>query len=380
MSDRLQSLRERLDLVDRRVVEALAERQRLVEEVATLKADPQLLLRDAARERELLTKISSLAEAEGVDGYFVESLYRSILEHSVRFQAASQRLLRVAYQGVEASYSHAAGRKHFAASPQEVQFVGRKSFAAALDALAGHETERAFLPIENSVAGSITETYDLLQRTDLHIVGEELYRVEHCLLALDAVPLERIRRIGSHPQALAQCGNFLQSLGHCRIEVEADTASAAMLVAEAGDLSRAAIASEEAATHYGLHVVRRDIANEKENFTRFIAVAREPQPADPRLPHKTSLLLTIAHHEGALTRGLETLTRHGVNLTKLESRPLPGRPWQYLFYLDHEGGLHEEHVVRAHAELATHAEALRVLGSYPQNLPGAKTVSPAAIS
>ncbi len=189
MSDSLQPLRTQLDEVDRRLVEALAERQRLVTEVAALKADPHLPLRDSARERELLEKVSAFAKKEGVDGYFVESLYRRILEHSVRFQAARQGeadsgTLRVAYQGVEASYSHAAGRKHFAAANREVQYLGYKSFASALDALAGGEADLAFLPIENSVAGSITDVYDLLRRADLHLVGEEVYRVEHCLLAI----------------------------------------------------------------------------------------------------------------------------------------------------------------------------------------------------
>lgn len=380
MSDSLQSLRERLDDVDRRIVGTLAERQRLVCNVAALKADPTLPLRDAVRERELLANISTLAKAEGVDGYFAESLYRRILEHSVRFQAARQSepgagLLTVAYQGIEASYSHAAARSHFAAAAQEIQYQGYQSFAAALDAVGQGDASCAFLPIENSVVGSITDTYDLLRRADLHLVGEEVYRVEHCLLALEPVPLGLIRRIGSHPQALAQCSTFLESLPDCRVEIEADTASAAMLVAEAGDLSRGAIASDEAATHYGLHVVKRNVANQKENYTRFVVVARQPQRADPRLPHKTSLLLTIAHQQGALTRGLEALARHGVNLTKLESRPIAERPWQYLFFLDHEGGVHEEHVSKALAELATHAEAVRVLGSYPLSLPGSPTAS-----
>lgn len=361
--------------MDRRIVATLAERQRLVADVAALKADPALPLRDSARERELLGRVSTLAKAEGVDGYFVESIYRRILEHSVRFQAARQvepgaGLLTIAYQGIEASYSHAAARSHFAAAAQEIQYQGYPSFAAALDAVGSGEASLAFLPIENSVVGSITDTYDLLRRGDLHLIGEEMYRVEHCLLALEPVPLGLIRRIGSHPQALAQCSTFLESLPDCRVEMEADTASAAMLIAEAGDLSRGAIASEEAATRYGLHVVKRSVANQKENYTRFVVVARQPQRADPRLPHKTSLLVTIAHQQGALTRGLDALARHGVNLTKLESRPVPERPWQYLFFLDHEGGVHEEHVAKALAELATHAEAVRILGSYPLSLPG----------
>jgi chorismate mutase / prephenate dehydratase len=373
MSDSLEFLRNRLNDIDRRLIEALAERQRLVADVAALKADPALPLQDVERERDLLARVSGLASAEGLDSYFVESLYRRILEHSVRFQAARQPglgtdvSLIVAYQGVEASYSHAAARSHFAGSSSAVQYHGYPSFAAALDAVTRREADVAFLPIENSLTGSITETYDLLSRADLHLTGEEVYRVEHCLLALKPVPLGLIRRIGSHPQALAQCSTFLAGLEDCRIEMEADTASAAMLVAESGDLSRGAIASKEAAARYGLEVIKQNVANQKENYTRFVAIAREEHPADSRLPHKTSLLLTTAHQQGALARCLDALAQHGVNLTKLESRPSNERPWQYLFYLDHEGGLHEEPVARALQELRKHAEAVRVLGSYPRS-------------
>jgi chorismate mutase / prephenate dehydratase len=374
MSDPLQSLRSRLDDVDGHLIETLAERQRLVAEMAALKTNPGLPLKDADRERDLLARISSLAEAKGIDSYFVESLYRRILDHSVRFQAARQGEfgtsvpLTVAYQGVEASYSYAAARRHFGGSAREVQYHGYPSFAAVLDAVVRREAEVAFLPIENSLTGSITETYDLISRADLYLIGEEVHRVEHCLLALKSVPLGLIRRIGSHPQALLQCSTFLNALQDCRVEMEADTASAAMLVAESGDLSRGAIASEEAATRYGLQVLKRNVANQKENYTRFVVVAREAKPSDQRLPHKTSLLLTTRHEQGALARCLDALAQHSVNLTKLESRPSAERPWQYLFYLDHEGGLHEEHVVQAHAELANYAEAVRVLGTYPQSV------------
>src|SRR5438874_6716226 len=373
MSDPLESLRSRIDELDHRLIEALAERQHIVAKIAGLKADPALPLQDAERERDLLSRVSALASAQGLDSYFVESLYRRILEHSVRFQAARQDNkgrgagLVVTYQGIEGSYSHTAARSHFAATQSEVQYHGYRSFAAALEALIRGEAEVAFLPIENSLTGSITETYDLLSQTNLHLIGEEVHRVEHCLVALKPVPLGLIRRIGSHPQALAQCSNFLTTLQDCRVEIESDTASAAMLVAESGDLSRAAIASEEAATRYGLQVIKRNIANQKENYTRFVAVAREAKLADCRLPHKTSLLLTTAHEKGALARCLAALAQHGVNLTKLESRPSLERPWQYLFYLDHEGGLHEQHVDLALRELAKHAEAVRVLGTYPRS-------------
>ncbi len=373
MSDPLASLRTRLDDLDRRLIDALAERQRVVTEVAALKADPALPLRDVERERELLARVSALAGEQGLDSYFVESIYRGILEHSVRFQAARQSNdaggagLVVAYQGVEGSYSHTAARSHFAAAQGAVQYHGYRSFTAALEAVTRGDAEVAFLPIENSLTGSITETYDLLSQANLHLVGEEVHRVQHCLLALKPVPLGLIRRIGSHPQALAQCRTFLEALQDCRVEIEDDTASAAMLVAESGDLSRGAIASEEAAARYGLQVIKRNVANQKENYTRFVAVAREAQSADHRLPHKTSLLLTTAHEQGALARCLDALAQHGVNLTKLESRPSSERPWQYLFYLDHEGGLHEPQVDLALRELTKHAQAVRILGSYPRS-------------
>jgi len=371
MSNSLQSLRKQLDDVDQRLIKSLAERQRVVTEIAGLKANPELPLKDGAREREVLARVSRLASARGLDNYFVESLYRRILEHSVRCQAARQtdsnRELVVAYQGVEASYSHTAARSHFSPLPREVHFHGYRSFAAAIDAVIVSEADVAFLPIENSLTGSITETYDLLSRGNLHLIGEEVHRVEHCLLALTPVPLGLIRRIGSHSQALAQCSSFLESLPDCHIEIEEDTASAARLVVESGDLSRGAIASEEAAARYGLHVLKRNVANQKANYTRFVAIAREPKQADPRLPHKTSLLLTTAHEKGALARCLDALAEHGVNLTKLESRPSAQRPWQYLFYLDHEGGLHEKHVELALAELRKHAEAVRILGTYPRS-------------
>ncbi len=154
------------------------------------------------------------------------------------------------------------------------------------------------------------------------------------------------------------------------MEFEEDTASAAMLVAESGDLSRGAIASEEAATRYGLQVLKRSVANQKEVYTRFVVIARQPRTADARLPHKTSLLATIKHSEGSLAKALDVLAQHKVNLTKLESRPSPERPWQYLFYMDFEGGVHKPQVAEAMKELAQHAEAVRVLGSYPRSVVG----------
>ena len=367
MSD-LSSLRDDLDAVDRRLVAALAERQRLVSDVAAVKAaDDALPIHDADREQSLLSRVHALAEDAGVDGYFASQLYRQILRHSVRFQAVRQHAgtdgVTVAYQGVEGCYSHSAARHHFAAVA-DVETLGTTTFGGAIGALKSGKAQRALLPVENTTAGPISGVYDLLVEPGLHIVGEEVLKVEHCLLGLPGATVEGLTRIGTHPQAIRQCSLFLDELG-VEVSAEVDTAGAARDVAQAGDPTRAAIAGEDAAELYGLAILKRHVANRKDNFTRFLVVATEPLEHDQRLPHKTSLVLSTAHETGALASLLQTFATAGVNLTKLESRPSPTTPFESLFYLDLEGGLHEPPVSDAVEAARAHTRSLRVLGSYP---------------
>ena len=163
--------------------------------------------------------------------------------------------------------------------------------------------------------------------------------MEHCLLALEDVPIANIRRIYSHPQALAQCMKFLSTLHNCQREYFTDTAMAVKKVKEDQDLSQAAIASEEAGRRYGLKVLKRDLADQRDNSTRFVVVGKKPIHIDVRIPAKTSLVLGVPDEEGALLRALTVFDRHKINLKKLESRPRPGSPFQYLFYLDFEGNI-----------------------------------------
>lgn len=368
-SSLLSDLRDRLDSADRALIDLLAKRERLVNDMASLKAEtPDLPLHDPGRETSLLRRVRALAGEVGIDGYFAETLFRRILDHSVRVQAAQQtgpKRLRVAYQGEDGCYSHGAAQRHLTGR-KAVGFVGCTTFRDTVEMLRRGEVDLAVLPIENTVAGPIDDTYDLIAERGLKLVGEEVIPVEHCLLAPEPVALGRIRRVSSHPKALAQCSQFLASLTDCRVAAEHDTAGAARMVVESGDLSRAAIAGEDAAVRYGLHVIQRNIANRKDNFTRFVVVAREAQAHDTRLPHKTSLLLTTNHRQGALAEVLQVLARHGLNLTKLESRPSAEGPWRYRFYLDVEGGAHEPDVQAALDEVTHHATSVRVLGSYPQ--------------
>lgn len=379
----LAALRASLDEADRRLLDALAERQRLVDEASAVKAAGADFVRDPEREASMLRDLREAARQRGLDSFFVGRLFRQILDHSVRFQ--TDRLvghhdpdravhpLTVAYQGTEGAYSHIAAQHHFEGrrlGPDRPapRYVGFATFRETVEVVESGEADTALLPIENTTAGSINEVYDLLSEKKLWLVGEEVLKVEHCLVALQEVALTHVRRIASHPQAIAQCSAFLARLPHCRVESYADTAMAARRLLEERDLSSAAIASEEAARLYGLVVLARDIANQEGNYTRFVAVARDPVRVDLRVPCKTSLAFVTLHEQGALARCLDVLADHGLNLTKLESRPLYGSPWKYLFYADLEGNAAAPEVDRALAALEPLTRQLRVLGSYPASV------------
>jgi chorismate mutase/prephenate dehydratase len=333
-------------------------------------------VRDPAPEEALLTRLSAQGQAAGLDGFYVTRVFREMLDHSVRLQqeflARQQNPTRtdkdelvVAYQGADGAYSHLAAMRHFGPRGGSVAFRGYTTFRGMMEAVRDGHAAYGIQPIENTTAGSINDAYDLLAQMDLSIVGEEVQKVDHCLVALENIPVSRVRRVFSHPQALAQCSNFLSSLTECHVESFYDTAMAVQRVGEEQDLSQAAIASEEAARRYGLVVIRRDIANQKENYTRMVVVAARPEKVDARVAAKTSLILATKHEQGALLGCLNALATRQLNLTKLESRPRPHTPWEYLFYVDFEGNIEDPAVVDALEELRTKTSFLRVLGCYP---------------
>ncbi len=372
--DTLDDLRRRIDETDRQLLETLALRLKFVAEVGRLKSKGVPFLRDHARESELLGKIEAQAREMGLDPFRATEIFREVIAMSVKAQEealldrkAAERSLgnahRVAFQGAEGAYSHIAARKYFGASA--TTFAGFPTFKAALAEAERGDAGYAFLPIENTTAGSINETYDLLRHTDLKIVGEEILEVRHCLLALPGATLAGVRRVVSHPQALAQCTRFLAELPGVTAAPFVDTAEAARHVKETGDPSLAAIASEEAGGLHGLSVLARDIADQEENWTRFVVVSALTLTPDPRIPTKTSLVFSAPHRHGALAHCLNSLDAHGLNLTKLESRPVPRHPWEYLFYVDFEGADTEDAAARAIASLTAECPYLKVLGSYP---------------
>ena len=224
----------------------------------------------------------------------------------------------------------------------------------------------AFLPIENTTAGGVHDTSDLLAEGGITITAEVVSHIEHCLLALPGATLESLRAVLSHPQALAQCRTFLASKPWLTPRAEYDTAGSARKVRESNDPTLAAIASESAARAYGLDVLARGIQSQPGNFTRFVEVAREAAPCPADVPCKTSLLLVLADRPGALGEVLARFAAHGVNLTRIESRPLPGTPWQYRFFVDVEGHAASAAVTAAIEHVRPLTTELRILGTYPR--------------
>jgi chorismate mutase/prephenate dehydratase len=365
-------LRRLVDDIDKVILNALGERARLSKEIVAAKVEHTGPIRDEEREAALLSHRTSFGEQLGLDPTFVRRLYREILDDSVRRQqewlqtpAPDARSLIVGYQGTEGAYGHQAARQHFGVSRRPVTFKAYRSFRETLEAVQNGSVERAVLPIENSTAGSVHEVYDLLFRLNLWICGEEVVVVDHCLLGVPGATVDGIRHVHSHPQALAQCSEYLAELPQVESEVAANTALAAGRVAEQADPSQAAIASEDAGARFGLVVLRRNIANQALNLTRFVVVSATPVDCDPLVQSKVSLVFGTTHERGALVRCLNVLAEEGIILSKLESRPRPGVAWEYHFYVDVEAHVAEPRMQSALAGLAVATQFVRVLGCYP---------------
>lgn len=278
--------------------------------------------------------------------------------------------IEVAFQGERGAFGDEAARLFF--GQREAQGAGRqvnsvpcKSFADVFRTVASGEVDYGLVPVENSQAGSINDTYDLLRQHDLFVVGEFSHLVNQCLLCLKGQKLEEIKRVISHPQALAQSDVFLRGLG---VEVVAtyDTAGSAKMLRDEQLMGVAAIAPAGAAEIYDLEILERDVQTIKGNYTRFIALGREPAPRTEGAA-KTMLVMGTAHQPGSLYKCLGFLAANNINLLKLESRPSRQRVWEYVFYLDLEGHRDDPPVRKALAELAEHTAFCKVLGSFSRN-------------
>jgi prephenate dehydratase len=271
--------------------------------------------------------------------------------------------MRIAYQGEPGAFSEAAALQLRA----DALLVPCRSFEDVFESVKGGATGYGVLPIENSIGGSIHRNFDLLLEHEVPIVGEVELPVVHHLLAFADTTLERVRRIYSHPQALAQCDRFLRTLGGVEIIATYDTAGSAKLIADQKMKDAAAIASARAAEVFGLVPLRSSIQDHEHNVTRFIVIG--PRPLSSETPDKTTIVFTLPLGPGTLFKALSVFALRGIDLTKLESRPIPNRKWEYLFYVDLAAARDELSCGRALAHLAEFAPMLRILGSYPSYKP-----------
>ncbi len=274
--------------------------------------------------------------------------------------------IRAGFQGERGAFSEEAARNFCGDAVVAVPF---QRFEEVFQALTAKKIDRAVIPIENTLHGSVHENYDHLLRFDLPIIAETSVRIVHNLIACPGVPMRKVRRVYSHPVALAQCLDFFTANPAIERVPFYDTAGSVKMITEQKLTDAAAIASSVAATNYGAKILKKSIEDDRRNFTRFFLLCRREDDKEmpPEGVAKTSIVFATRNSPGALFRGLSAFALRDLNLTKIESRPLRGKPWEYLFYLDLIGHEHDENVQRALGHLDETADLLRVLGSYPKN-------------
>src|SRR3954467_10129821 len=266
--------------------------------------------------------------------------------------------MKIAYQGEPGAFSEAAARR----IDPEALLMPCRTFDEVFESVDRGPAGHGIVPIENSIGGSIHRNYDLLLSHELSIVGEVELPVVHHLLALPGATLDGLKRVYSHPQGLAQCERFLRTLTNVEIVATYDTAGSAKMVADAGLKDAGAIASARAGEVFGLVSLAASVQDFDDNITRFLVVGAAPLPN--RVADKTSIVFTLPNEPGSLFKALSVFALRGISLTKLESRPIQGRPWEYLFYVDLAAARDEVHCTRALAHLGEFAPMLRTLGTY----------------
>lgn len=373
----LLELRGQLDQIDEQIVRLYEERMDICSQVADYKIETGKKVLDKSREEEKLRKVRALAHndfnAHGVQELFeqIMSMSRKLQYNKLSEKGASGKLpfiavdridaeeARVVFQGAEGAYSQMAMMRYFG---DDVNCFHVDTFRDAMCAIEEGSADYAVLPIENSTAGIVNEIYDMLAEFENYIVGEQIIKIEHCLLGLPGTELEKIRTVYSHPQSLMQSARYLNTHADWRQISMQNNAFAARKVSEDRDLSQAAIASEQAAKIYGLDILERGVNQSETNSTRFIVVTN--QKIFLKDAGKVSICLEVSHESGSLYHILSHFIYNNLNMTKIESRPIEGRNWEYRFFIDFEGNLTDGAVKNALRGLREEARNMRVLGNY----------------
>lgn len=373
----LLDLRGKLDGIDEQIVQLYEERMEICSQVADYKIETGKKVLDKAREEEKLRKVCALTHNE-FNAHGVQELFEQIMSASRKLQynklaerGASGKLpfigmdrldtenARVVFQGAEGAYSQMAMLKYFGG---DINSFHVDTFRDAMGAIEEGSADYAVLPIENSTAGIVNEIYDLLVEYENYIVGEQIIKIEHCLMGLPGTDMTQIKKVYSHPQSLMQSARYLNAHDNWQQISMQNNAFAARKVSEDKDFSQAAIASEQAAKIYGLDILERGVNQSETNSTRFIIVTN--QKVFLKDAAKVSLCLEVSHESGSLYHMLSHIIYNNLNMTKIESRPIEGRNWEYRFFIDFEGNLADGAVKNALRGLREEARMLKILGNY----------------
>ena len=351
----LEELRKRIDEIDADIVRLLAERIKISEQIGSEKREQGKQIEDSEREKIVLEHVNQLARELNISPSDIETIYQQIMTASKRVQGVS-----VAFQGEIGAYSEEAAYQFFGTS---ILLKPCESLENVFKAVEKDEVQFGVVPVENSLEGSISQSYDLLLDSSLKVCGEIELRVVHCLIGLPESRLDLIKKVYSHPQALGQCKTFLRHLG-CELIPTYDTAGSVKLIKEKGSPDSGAIASARAAEIYGMKILVREIEDNPNNFTRFFILAKHDSPRTGN--DKTSIVFSVKHKPGALYQALKELATRKINLTKIESRPTRRKAWEYNFYLDFEGHREDAICREALENLENTSLFVKVLGSYPK--------------
>ena len=371
----LSQVRREITDLDQQLLQLLGKRRALSLSVAQSKVDSVKNVRDPQREEELLIDLIQRGHKLGLDAHYITKLYHVIIEDSVLNQQAwlqerinSQHLTtstRVAFLGGKGSYSYLASHRYFSRRVEEIIEIGCDSFDAIIKAVELGQAEFGLLPIENTSSGSINEVYDVLQHTSLSIVGELVQPVKHCLLTTNGGNVSDIEMIYCHGQPQQQCSRFLATLKNINYQFCDSTAAAMLKVQQLNQANAAVIGSLEGGNLYNLCSIADNIANQTENHSRFIVVARKAVEVAVQIPAKTTFIMSTHQQSGSLVDALLILKEHDINMCKLESRPILGNLWEEMFYIDVQANIHSEKMQLALQQLNKITKQIKILGCYP---------------
>jgi len=352
--DKLKQLRNKIDQIDEQILELLNKRAEVVLEIAKVKTDQKIRFHNPERERQIIDRLLRLNK-----GPFPNDALKVIFREILSASLSLEEPLKVACLGPLATFTHLAAIRHFGSS---AEFIPVKTIKDVFEVVHQRKANYGVVPIENSNEGVISYTLDMFVDSDLKVAGEIMLEINHNLVS-KAKSLKKIKRIYSHPQALAQCRNYIEkNLPNVSLIDAPSTAKAAEMASK--DPEAAAIASDLAAKIYDLNILERNIEDNRNNYTRFLIIGDSfPGPTGN---DKTSIMLSIKDRPGALYDVLAPFKRLKINLTKIESRPSRRRAWEYIFFIDMEGHIEDKKLTKAFEEVEKHCLFLKVLGSYPR--------------